>query len=135
MLQERTPEQNISHRRMPKWDEHTAHVDRHIAGEVIYDDDGEISFVPHKHWYLVETAPGGIIGQVYLTWLNEIGIQIYRGNHRRGYGRRSIEALVEVAGPGEYIANINPKNAASIKLFQSLQFDLIQYTYRGKLGG
>lgn len=133
LLQERTPEVNISHRRMPTWEQHCQYVQRHLDGKVLYDDDGEIVFEPHQHWYLVHAVPGGVIGQVYLTLRREIGVQIYWNKQKRGYGGAAVDALLEVTGPGEYLANVNPKNAASAKLWRSRGFSLIQHTYRGTI--
>lgn len=117
MLQERTPDVNISHRKMPSWEQHIDYVKR-----------GD-----HKHWYLIETRPGGIVGQVYLSDRDEIGIQIFWQHQRRGYGTAALQAFFDIIGPGEYLANVNPRNKKSQNLWHSLGFELIQYTYRGTI--
>lgn len=133
MLQERTPDVNISHRKMPSWERHVEYVNKHVEQTVIFDGDGRLLFEPHRYWFLVESKPGGIVGQVYLTARNEIGIQIFWAQQRRGYGSAALDALLEVAGPGEYLANVNPKNKPSAHLWLSRGFSLVQHTYRGTL--
>src|SRR5947209_13937485 len=50
LLQERTPEQSISHKEMPSWDEHVAYIAKR----------------PVPHWYLIE-AGGPWVGSIYLS--------------------------------------------------------------------
>jgi len=133
MLQERTPDVNISHRKMPSWEGHIDYVKKHIANVPIFDEEGRLIFEPHRFWFLVESKPGGIVGQVYLTARNEIGVQIYWNQQRRGYGSAARDALLDVAGPGEYLANVNPKNKRSAHLWLSKGFELVQYTYRATI--
>jgi len=111
LLAEREPHQNISHKKMPTMDEHMAFVYKK----------------PYPHWYLIET--GGIIaGATYLTEAREVGIFIFREHQRKGIARRAL-ALLADTHPGPMMATINPKNAASITLFEGLGFAHIQNTY------
>lgn len=112
LLEERTPEFNISHREMPTLQAHRAFVDSR----------------PYSAWYLVQVDEKQI-GAIYLTKMNEIGIfvlQAYQGN---GYGKRAISLLMERHPCERYLANINPANERSIEFFRGLGFHHIQNTY------
>lgn len=68
------------------------------------------------------------VGTIYLTTLREIGISIFRSHQRQGYAIQAID-LLTAAHPGKFLANINPKNTASIGMFKKLGFNHIQNTY------
>lgn len=121
LLAERPPEANISHRAMPLLTEHAAFV----------------LSKPYHAWYILETG-GVMVGSIYLTDRNEIGVAILQAHQRHGLARQAILMLVTI-GPlppissvrhGAFLANINPANARSIKLFEGLGFQHIQNTYR-----
>ena len=119
LLLERTPEQSISHKEMPKWDDHQRFVDTK----------------PYAAWYLIEDFYDGIDGEIrivgacYLTHQNEIGIGILNRYQGKGYGKKAVMMLME-AHPGRHLANINPNNPRSIRMFEDLGFKHIQNTYR-----
>jgi len=92
---------------------------------------------PFAHWYLIQDD-GAWIGYVSASWRNEIGIVLFQTYRGQGYGRAALEKLLKLArpfpakpgdSPGHFVANINPENAQSIHLFQSLGFELIQHTF------
>jgi RimJ/RimL family protein N-acetyltransferase len=111
LLKERTPEQSISHKRMPSIDEH-------------------ISFIisePYPQWYLVE-VDDELIGSVYLTDNREIGVFILERLKGIGLGKMIVEKMCE-DNPGRILANINPDNMVSRKMFEGMGAKLIQVTY------
>jgi RimJ/RimL family protein N-acetyltransferase len=122
LLQERTPEQSISHKAMPTPEEHRAFI----------------ASRPYEAWYLVEAAVDivdcvalitELVGAVYLTRQREIGVGIlkqYRGN---GYGKHAVKAVMQRHPGARFLANINPQNEASREMFKSLGFRHIQETY------
>ena len=112
LLAERNGETNISHRVMPSWDEHI----RFVAGH------------PYEAWYLIVDR-NLIVGACYLTKQSEIGVQIFKANQGKGHGKAAVNALMSLFGPRRYLANINPANERSAKMFQGLGFKLIQHTY------
>ena len=112
LLVEREPHINISHRRMPTWKEHL----RFIAKR------------PYSAWYLIKHEQN-YIGAIYLTALGEIGIGILTASRGRGFGRAAIRALMRKHPRQRFLANINPHNAKSIRMFGELGFHLIQHTY------
>lgn len=111
LLDERTPEQSISHKAMPSLSEH-------------------VNFVcskPYEHWFIivVNEIP---VGSIYLTKQREIGVFILKASHGLGYGRDAVRILMKMY-PGTFLWNTNPKNFASIHTVESLGGKLIQYTY------
>src|SRR5260221_9571855 len=108
LLQERTPEQSISHKEMPSWEEHVEYIAKR----------------PVPHWYLIE-AGGPWVGSIYLSRRREIGVQIFRQEQRKGYGKWAVAELMRMH-PGEFYANINPANFYSRSFFNQMGFELIQ---------
>lgn len=129
LLRERSggdPHVNISHLRLPTWDEHVAFVKSR----------------PYRYWYLLQVAeemePLKHVGYISCTRLNEIGIVLSKAHRGRGYGRQALMQFIADHEPlpaipskrsGRFLAHINPKNAASIKLFTGAGFAHIQQTY------
>lgn len=114
---------NISHREMPTFEQHVQFV----------------RSKPYYLWFLIFAPGEGPIGSINVTDRNEIGIVLdpqYRG---KGYGREAVQHLLKIypplpaipsKRPGHFVANINPKNEASIRLFTSLGGVHISNTYR-----
>ena len=114
LLKERTPEQSISHRKMPTLKQHEAFVEK----------------MPYALWYFIcaEENYDVIYGTIYLTVNKEIGIQIFEKYHHSGIGTRALEQLMELH-KGPFLANINPNNEPSIRFFEKHGFKHIQNTY------
>lgn len=115
------PVGNISHSKMPTATEHRAFVEGR----------------PFIHWFLIEVE-GEWVGYISSTDRNEIGIVILKDHRGHGYATEAIKELLAYYPPlpaapsvrlGQYIANINPGNSASIALFSGLGFKHIQQTY------
>lgn len=112
---------NISHDgALPSYEQHAEFVRNH----------------PYEAWYLIGDD-GVARGSIYLTKAprqsiagNEIGVFIFPHSQRQGYAKAAIKLLMAKHGPGNYYANINPKNTPSTAMFQKLGFDLVQMTYR-----
>ena len=116
LLEERTEDESISHKRMPTWGEH---LDFILSN-------------PYFAWYIIEVPdPLGPVkvGAIYLSRDDEIGISIYKQYRRRGFARQAIEMLMaKHEDCRRFLANINPKNAKSRALFEGLGFRHIQDT-------
>ena len=113
LLGERTPDQSISHKGMPDYPEHVEFVES----------------LPYKTWCFIHAPEeDGYVGTVYLSKQNEIGVFIFNQYQRKGYGQEAVKVLME-ANDGPLLANINPQNTASAKMFESLGFKHIQNTY------
>ena len=111
LLKERTPEQSISHKEMPTYTQHCQFV----------------SSEPYRAWYLVQDD-SITVGATYLTRNGEIGIAVFEEQRGKGYAEAAIKMLME-RHDGPFLANINPKNGASIGLFRKLGFEILQETY------
>lgn len=114
LLGERTPEQSISHKGLPGYPEHVDFVES----------------LPYKIWFFVHSSDeDDYVGTVYLTRQNEIGIFIFNKYQCKGYGRQAVTAMME-SNDGPFLANINPLNTPSAKMFESLGFKHLQNTLR-----
>lgn len=113
LLKERAPEQSISHTGMPHFLDHARFVLKR----------------PYLHWYLIQAGGAGFVGAIYLSRQREIGVSIFRAMQRKGYARAAVLELMRLH-PGKFLANVNPKNEASRKLWESLGFNLLQVTYQ-----
>lgn len=115
---------NISHQIMPTWEEHCEFV----------------LSQPYRRWFVIalgEMAFENIVGSIYTTRQNEIGIHILSHQRHRGYAREALQTLTRTIKPlpaipgqrvGRWIANINPANSASIALFEQAGFTSHQLT-------
>ena len=119
--EENDPYVNISHSKLPTYDQHVAFV----------------RSKPYAVWHLLD-VDGAWIGYVNMTTLNEVGVWLFRKYRGKGYGKKALAKFMETTKPlpavpsersGKYLANINPKNARSIHLFEKLGFKLMQHTY------
>lgn len=112
LLAERKPEQSISHRQMPTWEQHCEFVNSK----------------PYFCWYLISNGTE-IVGSVYVTHQREIGIFIFNKHQGKGYGKSAVLKVMDMWPNGKFYANVNPANEASKKLFESIGGRVIQHTY------
>ena len=120
LLAERPVEASISHKKMPTWEEHKEHV------AAMTNPASERA---HLDWCLIEgLKPPRVVGSVYLSANNEIGISIFRQYQGMWLGPDAVVMMMMKHGERNYYANINPANEASRKMFEKLGFKLIQYT-------
>jgi len=112
LLTHRDPRANISHVKMPTFQQHVRFV----------------KSKPYAKWYIINFGKQKI-GSVYLTHMNEIGISLAKGFHKKGIGTKALHMIMELNPRDRYLANISPLNKKSIKFFTKNQFHLIQYTY------
>ena len=112
LLEERTPEQSISHKEMPSLEDHS---------KFYYSK-------PYFIWNVIKNEENQIVGTLYLTHQREIGIFIFNEFKGKGYAEEAIRLMKSIT-PGRFLANVNPQNEASNNLFQKLGGKLIQQTY------
>lgn len=114
------PEVNISFT-VPTWQEHRRFVCRK----------------PYRYWYLIEQN-GEWAGYVSATLNNEIGIVLRKNCRGNGIGPAAVKELMRLHKPlppipsvrgGKWLANINPANERSIRMFTGLGFKHLQNTY------
>ena len=111
LLQERTPEQSISHKAMPTFDRH-------------YEFVANNSYLA---WYILSVGMANV-GSIYLSQRREIGVFVFRMHQRKGYARAAVEELMRMH-PGKFLANVAPGNGASHALWRSFGGKQIQVTY------
>jgi RimJ/RimL family protein N-acetyltransferase len=112
LLKERDPKANISHKKMPTYDEHVTFV----------------SSKPYAYWYVIEYN-GKKSGSIYLSKSNEIGIFLRKSLTGKNIGRVALELLIKKTNKSRYLANVNPKNKKSLEFFKNNGFTMIQYTF------
>ena len=112
LLMERNPRANISHKKMPTYNEHVSFV----------------SAKPYSKWYVILYRVNKA-GSIYLTSQNEIGIFIKKSFQNKQIGNIALRKLIQKNPKKRYLANVNPKNKKSIRFFKNSGFKLIQYTF------
>ena len=123
--EEDDPSVNISHRKLPTRQAH----DRWV----------ETWFTRFAHFYLIrDKIINKWAGYISLTTRNEIGIVLFVMARGKGIGTKALETFLRTTEPlapvpgersGNFLANINPRNERSIKLFARAGFTHIQNTY------
>jgi RimJ/RimL family protein N-acetyltransferase len=126
LLAERPKEASISHKKMPTLAEHLAFIAHHDPMAKTAMSLGP--FAVYQDWCFIEEAVG-IVGAIYLTNRNEIGVAIFKECQGRGFARDAIALLMMKHGERNYYANVAPENVASQRLWEKLGFKLIQHTY------
>jgi RimJ/RimL family protein N-acetyltransferase len=117
LLGSRPPYANISHTKMPSYKKHLAFVRSN----------------PYKAWYLIEDVShgySGMVGAVYVTKANEIGIAVLEAHRRGGFGFWAVREVMNLHPAAAFYANIAPANEGSKRFFERLGFRCCQHTFR-----
>ena len=112
LLKEREPSTNISHKKMPTFNQH-------------------VNFVlskPYSKWYIILQGIDKV-GSIYLSKQNEIGIFLKKESHHAGIGTMALKLVMKKNPKKGYLANVNPKNKKLIEFFKNNNFKILQYTY------
>ena len=109
---EREPLANISHKKMPTYNEHILFV----------------SSKPYSKWYVILHGAKKA-GSIYLTSQNEIGIFIKKSFQSKQLGNIALRKMIQKNPKKRYLANVNPQNKKSMRFFKNNGFKLIQYTF------
>ena len=112
LLMERDTRVNISHKKMPTYNQHVSFV----------------SAKPYSKWYVI-LYDASKAGSIYLTSQNEIGIFIKKSFQNKQIGNIVLHKLIQKNPKKRYLANVNPQNKKSMRFFKNNGFKLIQYTY------
>lgn len=112
LLLERDKRVNISHKKMPTYNQHVKFV----------------MSKPYSKWYIINYHDKRI-GSIYLSKQDEIGIFIQNTNQGSGIGQNALKLLMQKNHRKRYLANVNPKNSKSIKFFEKNRFKILQHTY------
>ena len=112
LLMERDTRANISHKKMPTYNQHVSFV----------------SAKPYSKWYVILYGASKA-GSIYLTSQNEIGIFIKKSFQNKQIGNIALHKLTQKNPKKRYLANVNPQNKKSMRFFKKNGFKLIQYTF------
>ena len=112
LLKERNSKINISHKRMPTWEEHVRFV----------------KSKPYSKWYIIYNKDEKI-GSIYLSKQSEIGIHLLKKYEKESIHLESIKKLMLLNSKIKFRANVSPKNKNYIMLFEKLGFEMVQHTY------
>ena len=112
LLEERDPRANISHKKMPSYNEHLKFI----------------KSKPYTKWYIILKSKDRI-GSIYLSKNDEIGIFLSKKYQGKNIGNDALKELIRKNPRERYLANVNPKNKKSSAFFKNNNFKLIQHTY------
>jgi RimJ/RimL family protein N-acetyltransferase len=107
LLEERDPVINISHRKMPRYRDHVAFIKSQ----------------PYREWFVIWSNEfNKLVGSLYITVNNEIGIFISKEFQDHGFGSEALKQIIERHKFENLYANINPKNYKSKEFFKKHGF-------------
>ncbi len=112
LLKTKDPIANISHKKMPSYDEH-------------------VNFIlsnPYAIWYIIEYE-GKKIGSVYLSKHDEIGISLVDNSLYDKIGKSIIKLLIKNNPRKHYLAKVSPRNKKLQNFFVNNDFTGLEYTY------
>ena len=112
LLKTKDPIANISHKKMPSYDEH-------------------VNFIlsnPYAIWYIIEYE-GKKIGSVYLSKHDEIGISLVDNSLYDKIGKSIIKLLIKNNPRKRYLAKVSPRNKKLQNFFVNNDFTGLEYTY------
>ena len=112
LLAQRNSKINISHKRIPTWEEHVRFV----------------KSKPYSKWYIIYNKDEKI-GSIYLSKQSEIGIHLLKKYEKESIHLESIKKLMFLNSKIKFRANVSPKNKNYIMLFEKLGFEMVQHTY------
>ena len=112
LLKNKDPSTNISHKKMPSYDEH-------------------IEFVmskPYTNWYIIEYDKKNV-GSIYLSKQDEIGISIDNDYEYDKIVRPALKLLVKLNPRKRYLVNVSPDDIRSQKFLLKNGFTGLEYVY------
>ena len=115
LLKNKDPNSNISHKKMPTYDEH-------------------VKFVlskPYTNWYIIECDKKNA-GAIYLSKLDEIGISIGSDYEYEQIAKVAIKLLMELNPRKRYLVNVSPKDITAQEFLLKNGFSGLEYVYEMK---
>ena len=103
---------NISHKKMPTYEEHVKFIESE----------------PYSKWYIIQIDDKKI-GSIYLTKENEIGIHFFTQYEESERFQNVIKEFFLKEPQDRFVMNVSPKNEQYIDLVKKLGFHLVQHTY------
>ena len=115
LLKNKDPNANISHKKMPSYDEHVEFV---------------IS-KPYTNWYIIEYDKKNV-GSIYLSKQDEIGISINTDYEYDQIVKSALKLLMKLNQRKRYLANVGPKDVKSQEFLLKNGFTSLEYVYEIK---
>ena len=115
LLKNKDPNTNISHKKMPSYDEHVEFV---------------IS-KPYTNWYIIEYDKKNV-GAIYLSKQDEIGISINNDYEYDQIVKSALELLMKLNQRNRYLANTSSKDVRSQEFLLKNGFTSLEYVYEMK---
>ena len=115
LLKNKDPNANISHKKMPSYDEHVEFV---------------IS-KPYTNWYIIEYDKKNV-GSIYLSKQDEIGISINNDYEYDQIVKSALKLLMKLNQRKRYLANVGPKDVKSQEFLLKNGFTSLEYVYEIK---
>ena len=114
-LKERNPSANISHKKMPSYDEHVEFV----------------MSKPYTVWYVIECDKKNV-GAIYLSKHDEIGISINNNYEYKDIAKPALKSLMELNPRKRYLVNVGPKDTKAQEFLLKNGFTRLEYVYEIK---
>ena len=115
LLKNKDPNSNISHKKMPSYDEHLKFV----------------SSTPYTNWYVIEYDEKNV-GAIYLSKRDEIGISIGSNYEYEQIAKTAIKLLMELNPRKRYLVNVSPKDIVAQEFLLKNGFSGLEYVYEMK---
>ena len=115
LLKNKDPSTNISHKKMPSYDEHVEFV----------------MSKPYTNWYIIECDKKNV-GTIYLSKQDEIGISIKRDYKYEQIAKPALKLLIKLNPRKRYRVNVSPKNIRLQEFFLKNGFNSLEYVYEMK---
>ena len=112
LLKNKDPNANISHKKMPSYDEHVEFV----------------MSKPYTNWYIIEYDKKNV-GTIYLSKQDEIGISINKDYEYDQIVKSALELLMKLNQRKRYLANTSSKDVRSQEFLLKNGFTGLEYVY------
>ena len=115
LLKNKNLNSNISHKKMPSYDEH-------------------IEFVmskPYTNWYIIECDKKNV-GSIYLSKRDEIGISTNNDYEYDQIAKTVLKLLMKLNPRKRYLVNVNPKDVRAQEFLLKNGFSGLEYVYEMK---
>ena len=115
LLKNKDPNANISHKKMPSYDEHVEFV----------------MSKPYTNWYIIKYDKKNV-GSIYLSKQDEIGISINTDYEYDQIVKSALKLLMKLNRRKRYLANVGPKDVKSQEFLLKNGFTSLEYVYEIK---
>ena len=112
LLKSKDPNANISHKKMPSYDEHVKFV----------------MSKPYTNWYIIEYDKKNV-GAIYLSKQDEIGISVNNDYEYDHIVKPALKLLMKLNQRKRYLANTSPKDVRSQEFLLKNGFTGLEYVY------